>query len=87
LSSVIDRSGKVNKHILSHVILLILMLGGYLFAYMITPYDLRWHIGSSIRRLYIQLWPAWVFLFFYGIKGPEQAAQEYQPGALSHNGL
>lgn len=87
LFSGLDRSGKVKKHILSHVILLLLMLGGYLFAYMITPYDLRWHIGSSIRRLFIQLWPAWVFLFFYGIKGPEPSAQEAQPSALSRKGL
>jgi len=72
LISGLDRSGKVKKHLLSHVILLLLMLCGYLFAYVITPYELRWHIGSSIRRLFIQLWPAWVFLFFYCVKGPEK---------------
>ncbi len=87
LISGLDRSGKVKKHMLSHVILLLLMLCGYLFAYVITPYDLRWHIGSSIRRLLIQLWPAWVFLFFYCVRGPEQSSEEDQPGKLSREGL
>ena len=87
LISGLDRSGKGKKHILSHVMLLFLMMCGYLFAYMITPYDLRWHIGSSIRRLFIQLWPAWVFLFFYCVRGPEQSAAEDQPGKLSPEGL
>jgi hypothetical protein len=80
LISGLDRSGKVKKHILSHVILLLLMLCGYLFAYVITPYDLRWHIDSSIRRLFIQLWPAWVFLFFYSVRGPERSAKEDRVG-------
>jgi hypothetical protein len=87
LVSGLDRSGKGNKHILSHVILLLLMLCGYLFAYVITPYELVWHIGSSIRRLLIQLWPAWVFLFFYCVKGPELSAEEDQPGKLSRQSL
>ena len=87
LISGLDRSGKVKKHILPHVILLLLMLCGYLFAYVITPYELRWHIGSSLRRLFIQLWPAWVFLFFYCVRGPEQSAQGDQPGELSREGV
>jgi hypothetical protein len=87
LFSGLDRSGRVKKHILSHVILLLLMLCGYSFAYVITTYDLRWHIDSSLRRLFIQLWPAWVFLFFYSVKGPETVAQEDQPGELSRGGV
>ncbi len=54
---------------------------------MMAPYDLRWHIDSSLRRLFIQLWPAWVFLFFYCVRGPEQSAEEDQPGELSREGL
>jgi hypothetical protein len=87
LISGLDRSGHVKKHIFSHVILLLLTLGGYLFAYVITPYDLGWHIDSSLRRLFIQLWPAWVFLFFYSVRGPEQSAEEDQPAKLSYEGL
>ena len=87
LMSGLDRSGEGKKHILSHVFLLLLMLGGYLFVYMMTTYDLRWHIDSSLRRLFIQLWPAWVFLFFYGVRGPEQFPKQDQPEKLSREGL
>ena len=87
LISGLDRSGTVKKQISSHVILLLLMLGGYLFAYVITPYDLRWHVDSSIRRLFIQLWPAWVFLFFYCVRGPEKSVAADQPDKFSRRGL
>ncbi len=77
-----DRSGNIKKHLLSHVTLLLLMMCGYAFAYVITPYELQWHIGSSLRRLFIQVWPAWVFLFFYNVRGPEQTAQEDRIGVF-----
>ena len=82
-----DRSDNIQKHALPHVILLILMMCGYFFAYMITPYELGWHIDSSIRRLYIQVWPAWVFLFFHCVKGPELPTIKEQPEILSREGL
>ncbi|CAB1074544.1 hypothetical protein D1AOALGA4SA_2363 [Olavius algarvensis Delta 1 endosymbiont] len=83
----LDRSAAAKKHITSHVILLLLIICGYMFAYVITPYDLRWHIDSSLRRLFIQLWPAWVFLFFYGVKGPELSAAEEPPGEMRRGGI
>lgn len=79
-----DRSGKGRKRIGSHVLLLLLMLCGYTFAYVITTYDLRWHIDSSLRRLFIQLWPAWVLLFFYGVRGPEAAAEKDRGGVFKY---
>jgi hypothetical protein len=87
LISGLDRSDNIKKHALSHVILLILMMCGYFFAYVITPYELEWHISSSIRRLYIQVWPAWVFLFFYCVKGPELPAAKEQREILSRESL
>ena len=70
LISGFNKSRFPDKRILSYFILMFLMLCGYFFSYLISPHDVGWHIGSSIRRLVIQLWPSWVFLFFYCVKGP-----------------
>lgn len=41
-----------------------LTLAGYFLIYLITPYDLYWHLRFSLNRLFLQLWPAAIFLFF-----------------------
>ncbi len=45
-------------------IALALTLAGYFLIYLITPYDLYWHLRFSLNRLFLQLWPAVIFLFF-----------------------
>jgi hypothetical protein len=50
-----------------------LMLLGYAFVYLITPYDLQWHLDTSLNRLLLQLWPGFIFLYFMVVRGPEQA--------------
>jgi len=67
-----DQSDEAKKQFFFHSILLLLMLGGYFLSFMISPYNLRWHMGSSLRRLIVQLWPAFVFLVFNYAKGPEK---------------
>lgn len=42
-------------------------LAGYFLIYLITPYDLYWHLRFSLNRLFLQLWPAVIFLFFLRI--------------------
>jgi hypothetical protein len=45
--------------------LVALMFGGYFCIYMRTPYDLAWHLETSVDRLVLHLWPVlllWVFL-------------------------
>lgn len=37
---------------------------GFFVIYLITPYDLYWHLRFSLNRLFLQLWPAAIFLFF-----------------------
>jgi hypothetical protein len=49
-----------------------LMLAGYSLTYLMTPYDLTWHINTSMDRLLLQLWPAVVFLFFLTAATPEE---------------
>jgi len=35
---------------------------GYYAVYLTTPMDLRWHLGSSLPRLYLQIWPSALLL-------------------------
>ena len=72
LISGIDRSFFVKRGIASHVILMLLMIGGYFFSYFISPFNLKWHMNASLARLIVQLWPTWIFLVFYCVKGPEK---------------
>jgi hypothetical protein len=46
------------------VLALGLTLIGYFAIYLITPRDLYWHLRFSLNRLFLQLWPATIFLFF-----------------------
>ena len=39
-------------------------LAGYFAIYLITPRDLYWHLRFSLNRLFLQLWPTVIFLFF-----------------------
>ena len=45
-------------------IALAMTLAGYFLIYLVTPYDLYWHLRFSLNRLFLQLWPAVIFLFF-----------------------
>jgi hypothetical protein len=46
---------------------LTLTLAGYFAIYVITPLDLHWHLRFSLNRLFLQLWPATIFLFFLSV--------------------
>lgn len=52
---------------------LAIMLVGYSAVYVFSPRDVYWHIMASIDRLYSQLWPSLVFVFFLAVPTPEQA--------------
>jgi len=41
---------------------ILLSLAGYYAIYVISPYDLRWHLNSSLGRLLLQLWPSVLLL-------------------------
>ena len=48
----------------SSVMTLALTLSGYFVIYVITPNDLFWHLRFSLNRLFLQVWPSALFLFF-----------------------
>ena len=52
---------------------LLLMLAGHFMIYLISPFELNYHLMTSLNRLFMQLWPTAVFLFFLTARTPEQA--------------
>ncbi len=65
------RDGQINLAIpISLAILACQFIGYYLF-YLISPYDLNWHIIFSINRLFVHAYPAVVFLVLSATPTPE----------------
>jgi hypothetical protein len=63
----------VNEESIKTSFLIVLfMLSGYFFIYLITPLDLSWHLRTSIWRLFLQLWPTIIFSFFLVVSTPEE---------------
>jgi len=63
-----DRTGLVRT-----AAVLLLILAGYFFIYVMTPLDLGYHLATSLNRLFLQLWPSVIFLFFMTAGAPETA--------------
>jgi 4-amino-4-deoxy-L-arabinose transferase-like glycosyltransferase len=53
---------------------LLLTWAGYYAVYLISPYDLPWHLNTSLGRLYQQLWPAAIFLWCWWVLGDSAEA-------------
>jgi len=51
-------------NILTAVTALCLMLTSYYFIFLSTSRDLIWHMGTSLDRLLLQIWPAFIFIYF-----------------------
>lgn len=54
-------------------IMLMCIMMAYLCIYLLTPYDLEWHLFTSLRRLMHQLVPATAFVLVCGISGEDTA--------------
>lgn len=59
------------KTIIFSSLLLLLMLTGYFFIYVTTYIDLNFHLSTSLHRLYFQLLPSFLFVYFVSLKSPE----------------
>src|SRR5438067_7869458 len=44
------------------VMIIGILLSGYYFVYLVTPLDLAWQLDSSLKRLFIQVWPSALLL-------------------------
>jgi hypothetical protein len=54
-----------------------LMLAAYYATYLVTPYDVSWHMATSLDRLLLQLWPMTVFAVFLQLRSPEDALASF----------
>ncbi len=51
-----------------------LMVAGYYGIYLLTPWDLAWHLEYSLVRLLLQLWPAAIFFWCLAVTESESPA-------------
>ena len=68
----VDIKQKDKSFLFTAAVCLGIMLTGYFFIYVITPKNLDWHIRTSLNRLLLHLWPAFLFLCFIIIKAAEE---------------
>ncbi len=61
-----------------------LTLAGYFAVYLITPYDIYWHLRFSLPRLFLQLWPSAIFVFFLSIMEDQSRAPNCGEGVPAH---
>lgn len=61
------------------IMALALTLAGYFAVYLITPYDIYWHLRFSLTRLFLQLWPSAIFLYFLLVNLRSPEAQTTSP--------
>jgi hypothetical protein len=58
------------------VLVLSLQLASYFLAYLLTPWDLHWHLASSADRLLLQLCPVGLLIQFLWCATPEEVFAE-----------
>jgi hypothetical protein len=52
-----------------------LLLASYYVVYVTTPFDITWHVTTSVDRLLVQLWPALVLALFIGLQSTVSGPQ------------
>lgn len=63
---------ELQKSIAYLIITLSLVFTGYFLVYLLSPYNLKWHLSTSLSRLLLQLWPSIVFTIFLLARSTEQ---------------
>jgi len=64
---------KIKTSILTSLLVMIFSMTGYFMTYLITPYELSWHLRFSYDRLVLQLWPSFLLIYFIIVRTPEEA--------------
>ena len=71
-AALVGATRKRKTSVVFGVVLLALMLLGYAWVYLTTPYELGWHMHWSMDRLLLGLWPSFVVTFFLFVPAPEE---------------
>jgi hypothetical protein len=50
------------------------MLFGYSMIYVVTPIDVKYQLNTSLNRIFLQLWPSFVFTYFLIVRPIEQVS-------------
>jgi len=58
---------------------LLLQIATYGAVYVATPHDLNWLLGTSLSRLFAQVWPAGLLTLFSALNPPERCLDEPTP--------
>ena len=66
------------KAVITLLIILFLMCSGYFAIYVISPYNLGWHLETSLPRLLMQLWPSVIFIYFLMVNTPEEMVSKQE---------
>jgi len=64
--------------VLTLFFVLIFMFCGYFLIYITTPHDLHWHLGTSLSRLFLQLWPSCIMFVFMVIPSVKKGCHTLQ---------
>jgi hypothetical protein len=62
------------------------MLAGYYWVYVLSPYDLQWHLDTSWPRLIAQVWPTIVWaavIAAFSSRKPSEASRDTPPSGRS----
>src|SRR5262249_23003914 len=73
-----EKAQLLNRAISSCGLTLMLVFARYFVIFLITPFDLAWHLQTALARLFLQLWPSIVFVSLLVIARP-QAELAQQP--------
>ena len=68
----IDRRAMQNLGCRTGLMTLGIVMAGYYMVYVVTPQDLSWHLGTSIDRLLLHLWPSALLIVGLAVKHKER---------------
>jgi hypothetical protein len=75
----VDRRALQNLSCLTGLMTLGIVIAGYYVVYLVTPQDLAWHLGASIDRLLLHLWPSALLLAGLAVPREERGHKAVMP--------